>query len=142
MSKSKTNGVAVIDAPVSETQLSLLKVDFDSIESIESVEIEAREEAAPAADVTEDSEEQILATVESFDKTYGNDPLEDEWLAFGQTIKQRTDNARCDLLSRARPRTQQPGLQRAQSWHQFIRPFRGHEEGRERSQTVSMFLRA
>ena len=91
MSKSKSNGVATIEAS-GDVQLSLLKVDFDSIESIESVEVEPEKAAAPAADVIEDSEEQILATVESFDKTYGTDPLKDEWSAWGQKIKQRTDN--------------------------------------------------
>jgi hypothetical protein len=92
MSKSKSNGVATIDAPKNDVQLSLLQVDFDSIESIETVETEPVQEAAPAADLIEDSEEQILSTVESFDAVYGKDPLAPEWEQWGKENKAHTDN--------------------------------------------------
>jgi hypothetical protein len=89
MSKSKNNGVATIDAPATETQ-PFLRINFEDLDAIEAVETEPVKEAAPSEpDV--DSEEQVLSTVETFDKTFGGDPLKEKWLAFGQKVKKRVD---------------------------------------------------
>jgi hypothetical protein len=89
MSKSKNNGVATIDAPATETQ-PFLRINFEDLDAIEAVETEPVKEAAPSEpDV--DSEEQVLSTFETFDKTFGGDPLKEKWLAFGQKVKKRVD---------------------------------------------------
>jgi hypothetical protein len=93
MSKSKSNGVATIEAS-GDVQLSLLQVDFDALDSIETAEPEpVQETAAYVAELIEDSEEQILATVESFDRTYGTDPLGAEWEKWGKKNKAHADNS-------------------------------------------------
>jgi hypothetical protein len=88
--KAKNNGVAVIDAPVSETQ-PLLRINFDDLDNLETIEPEPVQDAAPSEpDV--DTEAQVLSTVETFDKTYAADPLKEKWRAFGEKIKQHVDN--------------------------------------------------
>ena len=76
----------VVDAP---TQLSL--VNFDDIENIE-VEETAPAEVKPAAVVVE-TEEQVLATVESFDSAFGSDPLKAKYLEFGNLARELVDPA-------------------------------------------------
>ncbi len=48
MSKSKNNGVATIDAPVTEAQ-PFLRINFEDLDAIETVESEPVKEAAPAS---------------------------------------------------------------------------------------------
>jgi hypothetical protein len=90
--KAKNNGVAVLDAPQSETQ-TLLRINFDEIDSIPELEpVESEQsETSPSSENLEDSEEQVLSTVQTFEKTFGGDPLKDKWLAFGQKVKKRVD---------------------------------------------------
>jgi hypothetical protein len=78
MSKSKS------EAPA---QLSL--INFDDIESIET---EPVTETAPVQPIVEtETEEQVLATVQSFDSAFVNDPLKDKYLAFGETARALVD---------------------------------------------------
>jgi hypothetical protein len=90
MSKAKNNGVAAIDKPVTEAQ-PLLRINFDEIDAIETVESEPVQESAPS-ELVVDTEEQVLSTVETFDGVFANDPLKAEWLAWGVAIKSDVDN--------------------------------------------------
>ncbi len=96
MSKNKTsaNGVATLEPTASETQ-PLLRINFDDIDSIPETEtVESEPETAPESSEPEgDSEENVLATVQTFDQVYAADPLKDKWLAWGSRIKRETDSA-------------------------------------------------
>jgi hypothetical protein len=84
MAKQKQQ-VDVVGAPA--TQLAL--VNFDDIESIE---VEETPAAKPElAQPVVDTEEQALATLESFDVAFANDPLKADWLEFGNTARKYTD---------------------------------------------------
>ena len=90
-SKASANGVAVQDET---THQPLLRINFEDLEQIEPIESEPEQQTeAPVDSPDVDTEEQVLSTVETFEKAYGADPLKDRWRAFGDKIKQRVDNS-------------------------------------------------
>jgi hypothetical protein len=93
--KTKNNGVATIDVPVSESQ-PFLRINFDDIDSIaeiEPVESDPVKKDALPSEPDVDSEQNVLATVLTFETVYAADPLKDKWLAWGSRIKRETDSA-------------------------------------------------
>ena len=84
--KKKAQEQSVVEAPV---QLSL--VNFDEPEAYEPEPVATEPERPQVGAATVDTEEQALATVESFDLAFANDPLKAEWLEFGNTARRYTD---------------------------------------------------
>jgi hypothetical protein len=89
-SKNESNG-AVIDAPAPTVQQPMLRINFDDLDAIETIESEPTQEPAPGDAVAVDSEENILATVESFDSAFANDPLAAKYREFGNTARAYAD---------------------------------------------------
>jgi hypothetical protein len=83
MAKQKAQEQSAVGAP---TQLTL--INFDDIESIDTV---ASEPEKPPVVPTVDTEEQVLATVQSFESAFAGDPLAAKYLAFGMAVKQYVD---------------------------------------------------
>ncbi len=86
MAKQKAaeqNGV--VEAP---TQLTL--INFDDVESLET-EVVVSEPEKPPVLPTVDTEEQVLATVQSFESAFAGDPLAAKYLAFGMAVKAHVD---------------------------------------------------
>jgi hypothetical protein len=81
-SKKQEQSVAV-EAPV--TQLTL--VNFDEIDSIEVEETAPAKLEQPSEPVAVETEEQVLATVESFDSAFVNDPLKQEIYDWAMSVK-------------------------------------------------------
>ncbi len=84
---SKKEQTAAVEATV--TQLTL--VNFDEIENIETEETtpapaEQSSEPAPV-----ETEEQVLATVETFDSAFVNDPCKQDYLDFATEVKSGVD---------------------------------------------------
>jgi hypothetical protein len=88
--KNERNGVAVLDPPAMSAQPQL-RINWDEIDtSVETVPVEVQ--AAPAVETpVTDSEEAILATVETFDSTFAGDPLVDKYREFATAAKEYTD---------------------------------------------------
>ena len=84
-SKKQEQNVAA-DAPV--TQLTL--VNFDEIESIETEETTPAQQQPTEPNGVE-TEEQVLATVESFDSAFVNDPCKQDYLEFGNDVREGID---------------------------------------------------
>jgi hypothetical protein len=80
MSKQKSEAVA---------QLSLI-----NFEDVDSIETEVVVETAPVQPVLveTETEEQVLATVESFESAFGNDPLKQDYYEWAMTIKTDVDS--------------------------------------------------
>ncbi len=85
MAKQKQEQTVAVDAPV--TQLTL--VNFDDIDSIE-VEETTPAQAVQASEPVE-TEEQVLATVETFDSEFVNDPLKQDIYDWAMNVKSGTD---------------------------------------------------
>jgi macrodomain Ter protein organizer (MatP/YcbG family) len=83
--KNESNGVAVQDGP----QL-MLAIDLDDMDSIPTSTEPSKPEPDSSAPVA-DSDDAVLATVETFDKAFAGDPLAAEWLAFGRAVKDDVD---------------------------------------------------
>jgi hypothetical protein len=75
----------VVEAPV---QLTL--INFDDVESIETEPVASEPEKPPVVP-TVDTEEQVLATVQTFESAFAGDPLAAKYLAFGMAVKQHVD---------------------------------------------------
>ena len=80
--QSRSKSRAQTEAPA---QLSLLNFD-DDIESLETEAVVSEPEKPPVIPAV-DSEEQVLATVQSFDSAFAGDPLAAKYLAFGMAVK-------------------------------------------------------
>jgi hypothetical protein len=84
--KNESNGVAVLDGP----QL-MLAIDLDDIDGIPTSDEPVADVPSPGAPVA-DSEDQVIATVETVEQVFANDPLAKDWLAWGMRIKAKLDN--------------------------------------------------
>jgi hypothetical protein len=80
---SEQNGVA--EAPV---QLHL--IDFDAVDAIEAEPVVSEPVKPPVVSAI-DTEEQVLATVQSFESAFAGDPLASKYLAFGLAVKAHVD---------------------------------------------------
>ncbi len=85
MSKQKQvqNGVV-------EAQAQLTLINFDDLESFETEAVVSETEKPPVLPAV-DSEEQVLATVQSFESAFAGDPLAAKYLAFGMAVKAHVD---------------------------------------------------
>ncbi len=87
MAKQKQEQIVVVDAPA--TQLTL--VNFDDIESIEVEETTPATAVQASEPVPVETEEQVLATVETFDSEFVNDPLKQDIYDWAMNVKSGTD---------------------------------------------------
>ena len=87
MSKQKQNETAKADAPVAQLTL----VNFDEIENIETEETTPVQPEQPSEPVVVETEEQVFATVETFDSAFVNDPCKQDYLDFGNDVRAGVD---------------------------------------------------
>jgi hypothetical protein len=87
MAKQKQEQNFTVDASV--TQLSL--VNFDEIDNIETEETTPAQVEQPAETAAVETEEQVLATVESFDSAFVNDPLKQDFYDWAMSVKSGVD---------------------------------------------------
>jgi DNA-binding transcriptional MerR regulator len=87
MASKKQEQKVAIDAPVGQLTL----VNFDDIENIETEETTPAQSEQPSEPAPVESEEQVLATVETFDSAFANDPCKQEYLDFGNDVKAGID---------------------------------------------------
>jgi hypothetical protein len=95
MSKQKqnasANGTATAEAPVpAETQLSLV-INFDDLKDIETAAEETAQEEAPPVKPAEDTKEQVLSTLETFEQAFKGDPLAEAYLDLGHDAAEYSD---------------------------------------------------
>ena len=79
MASKKQEQTVAVDTPA--TQLTL--VNFEDSTSIEVEETTPAQSEQPSEPAAVETEEQVLATVETFDSAFVNDPCKQDYLDFG-----------------------------------------------------------
>jgi hypothetical protein len=87
MAKQKQEPTPAVDTPA--TQLTL--VNFEDLESIETEDSTPAQSEQPSEPAAVETEEQVLATVETFDSAFVNDPCKQDYLDFATEVKSGVD---------------------------------------------------
>jgi hypothetical protein len=87
MASKKQEQTAAVDTPA--TQLTL--VNFEDLDAIEVEDITPAQSEQPSEPAAVETEEQVLATVESFESAFVNDPCKQDYLDFGNDVRSGID---------------------------------------------------
>jgi hypothetical protein len=79
------------NVPVNLPATQLTLVNFDDLDEIESEETTPARSEQPSEPAAVETEEQVLATVETFDSAFVNDPCKQDYLDFGNDVKAGID---------------------------------------------------